>query len=368
MVETKVDTICILGGGHGAHAAAADLTLRGFKVNMCEFPELQEGPFKKTLETGVVTATGVIEGTASLNLVTTDFGQAMKGVKTIFVIVPAFAHQVFAERSGSYLEDGQIVVITPGNGGSLIFAKMLREKGIKKEITLAETETLPYGARLLKPAQVAILATSLTNAIGVFPARKTGEFIPSLKRYYPEFSPVSNVLEAALINRNAVTHGCSILLNVGRIEYTDEFYLYKEGITPSVTRLMGLIMNERAQIGRVLGFDLGNGEDLLAGGVEAYKEQLIRRRGPKAVEGQHSIKGPSSTQHRFVTEDVPYALVLWESLGNMLNLRFPVISSIIELFSAIHGVDYRSEGRTVEKMGIAGMSMGELKNFLYEGK
>jgi opine dehydrogenase len=41
--------IAVLGGGNGAHAMAADLTLKGLEVNMCEAPEFKEG-FGVTLE------------------------------------------------------------------------------------------------------------------------------------------------------------------------------------------------------------------------------------------------------------------------------------------------------------------------------
>ena len=34
--------IAVLGGGNGAHTMAADLTLKGLAVNMCEAPEFKE--------------------------------------------------------------------------------------------------------------------------------------------------------------------------------------------------------------------------------------------------------------------------------------------------------------------------------------
>ncbi len=33
--------VAILGGGNGAHCMAADMTSRGFKVNLFEMPEFQ---------------------------------------------------------------------------------------------------------------------------------------------------------------------------------------------------------------------------------------------------------------------------------------------------------------------------------------
>ena len=39
---------------------------------------------------------------------------------------------------------------------------------------------------------------------------------------------------------------------------------------------------------------------------------------------------------------------------------------IIELGSLLHGKDYRSEGRTVEKLGLAGLSVKEIHNLIFD--
>lgn len=41
--------IAVLGGGNGAHTMAADLTLKGYEVAMCEAPEFRDG-ISRTLE------------------------------------------------------------------------------------------------------------------------------------------------------------------------------------------------------------------------------------------------------------------------------------------------------------------------------
>src|SRR4030042_2147305 len=98
------------------------------KVNMVEVPELKDS-FRATLA-GEIKATGVMEGVVKLNLATTDFQEAMRGIKTIFIAAPSFAHSVFASYCAPYLEDGQIIVMTPGTLGSLVLAKEFRKRGI----------------------------------------------------------------------------------------------------------------------------------------------------------------------------------------------------------------------------------------------
>lgn len=361
-----MSTIAVLGGGHGAHAVAADLALAGFKVRLCEHPNF-EATFKPTLDKGEVEILGKArQGVAKLDKATTNFKEALDGAEIIFLVVPSFGHSLFAESFAPYLHDGQLVVLMPGNAGSLEVAKLLKEKGVKKRITIAETATLPYGCRLIEPAKVMVYVNAKLNPTGVLPARNTGEVIDRLKELYPSTTPATNIIEAAINNPNPVTHPIATLLNVGRIEYSKgEFYLYREGITPSVVKVYDAVDDERRALCRKLGIKFYECPPGLP------KEDCEIRMGiffgaGSLYEAGVKMKGPSTTMDRYVTEDVPYGLVFMESLGSMIGVTTSTISSIITLFSIINGEDYRAKGRTVEKLGIAGLTIQQLNDILNE--
>lgn len=116
-----VRKVAVLGGGNGAHAMAADLTLKGLEVNMCEAPEFKEN-FKTTLERqeiNFVDAWGK-EKIVRLHKVTTDFKEAIKDVDYIMMIIPAIGHKRFFDAIMPYLEDGQTIVTWPGNYSALL--------------------------------------------------------------------------------------------------------------------------------------------------------------------------------------------------------------------------------------------------------
>jgi opine dehydrogenase len=50
----------------------------------------------------------------------------------------------------------------------------------------------------------------------------------------------------------------------------------------------------------------------------------------------------------------------------MLGIPTPTIDIIIELGSVLHGRDYRAEGRTVERLGLAGLSIKEIHNLVFD--
>jgi opine dehydrogenase len=49
--------VAVLGGGNGSHTMAADLTLKGLEVRLCEAPEFKDA-FVTTLKTGRPSSAG----------------------------------------------------------------------------------------------------------------------------------------------------------------------------------------------------------------------------------------------------------------------------------------------------------------------
>ena len=73
---------------------------------------------------------------------------------------------------------------------------------------------------------------------------------------------------------------------------------------------------------------------------------------------------PASSKERYITEDVPYLLVPIDLLAKKAGLRPVIMESVIHLASAYNDTDYFTAGRTLEKMGLADMSVEEIRGFL----
>jgi len=66
--------VAVLGGGNGAHAMAADLAYRGYKVNMFEMPEFKDD-VSRLFETGSIEIAGEIKGRFRLEMVTSNIDE-----------------------------------------------------------------------------------------------------------------------------------------------------------------------------------------------------------------------------------------------------------------------------------------------------
>ena len=284
-----------------------------------------------------------------------------------------------AELCAPHVEDGQIINLMPGSGGSLEFAKIFKEQGVDKAVSLCECCTLPYGARLAGPGHVLIHTEAVTLPIGVFPSNRTDEVIPKLQEVYPTIAATANVLEAAINNPNPIVHPAATLLSVTRIEYSGgDFYLYREAMTPAVARVYEALEEERLALLDRLDLKLHHYDNLDARGynlgetVQECHDRILNTSmdaafGAGSIEAGIRMKGPASMQDRYVTEDVPYGLVLLSTLGRLLNIPTPICDAIVNLCGAINGVDYWAQGRGVDQLGVGGMSVEEVKTFLDEG-
>ena len=249
--------VAILGGGHGAHTMAADLTLRGFKVAMYEMPRFKSN-LKKLFETKTIKAEGVINATVELDKVTDDIDEAIKGVKYINIAVPGFAHDDYAALLKGKVKKDQVIILYPGNFGALVFKKAL---GADCPV-ICETNTLPYDTRLQGECHVRVFGFNKTN-IAFLPASKGKELIGEVNELFTFQKVYADVLESGLSSLNPALHTGPCLLNAGPIEYwaKGDFYLYEHGFTPSAAKMDIKLDNERKAVGKKFGYDLTTMED-----------------------------------------------------------------------------------------------------------
>jgi opine dehydrogenase len=359
MPPRSLESIAVIGAGNGGHAMAAHMTLKGYPVRFYEMPRFADN-LRPAQERGGIELTGVVgEGFVRPELLTTDMAEAVKGASHIFVTTQALGHEEVAELSAPHLEENQTVILFPGSGGSLQFAKTLRDAGVTKKVYLAETVTLPYACRLQGPAHINIHhGSAVQDVIAALPAADNEAVIETARPAYPNFTATTHALEVALYNPNILLHPIGVIFNLGRIEFSKgEFWMYKEGFTPSVMKLLYSLEEEKLALLRALGLEAVRFEDFYE---YRYQEKW-------ADFATVSSKGPFSANTRYISEDIPIGMVLWASLGDVLGVPTPTARSLIHVSSVIHDTDYWQGGRTVEKLGLAEMTVEELNSYLMDG-
>ena len=134
--------IAVLGGGHGAYAAAADLSQAGHSVALWRRDAAALAPVVAHGSIVLKDAQGMRE--VPIALATADIGAAVNGAELIVVPSPATARADIAAGLMPHLVDGQVMFLAPGTFGSFAMAEAVRRDGNAARVGWAETGTLPY--------------------------------------------------------------------------------------------------------------------------------------------------------------------------------------------------------------------------------
>ena len=357
----------VIGAGHGGKAMAAHLALMGFPVTLYNrtFAHVEVIKMRGGIE---LESTGdVVHGFAGLERVTSDMSDALQKAEMIMVVVPSSAHADIAKNVAPHLKDGQTIVLHPGRtGGALEFSKVLQDLGCTANVNIAEAETFIYASRSDGPAQARIFRIKEAVPLAALPAVRTAEVLMKINEAYPQFIDGVNVLHTGLNNMGAIFHPALTLLNVGWIEATHgDYQFYVDGVTPSVARMLEALDRERVTVASALGLRARTAMEWLKLAYDTAGDDLH-----DAIHNQpgyYGIKAPTSLNHRYIFEDVPMSLVPIASLGERYGVSVRGIESMIRVACIIHHTDYRRRGRTVEKLGIEGLSISELTRYVNEG-
>lgn len=365
-----IQKIAILGAGNGGCAAAADLTLRGFQVRLFARSESTIAKLAKLGEIELVES-GVSKKAAPY-FMSPHLPPVVQGVDLIVIATPAVGHEYLAKVLANYVGDGQRILLNPGHtGGSLHFANLLRQLGCKAQVQLCETVTLTYICRMPQPGRVEIYRRTTNLRCAALPGKHTEKLVREIQSVFPNVIAAANVLETGFSNINAIMHPAGMLGNAGWIEKTGgDFLYYREGITPSIGAWIDALDGERLEIVRALGLTPLRFVDIFHGAGLTTTEARDSGSAYQAIhesEPNFTIKSPPSLDHRYIKEDVGYGLVPMAEIGKLLGIETPVMDALITLASVALGIDFRVEGLTLEKMGLAGVAPADLQRILTDG-
>jgi opine dehydrogenase len=365
-----VRSVAVLGAGNGGCAAAADLAMRGFDVRLFN---RTRGRIEPILERGGLELTGAAgEGFVELPVVTDDMEVALRGAELVMVTAPLLALPTYAAALGELLPEGGVVFLNPGHvGGGLFLANEIHRLTRRTDLRTAEVSTLSYACRMRGPAAVDVLGVMQALPFAAFPGRHRDDLLELVRQLYASLVPAADVLETAFMDINAVEHPPQIICNAGWVEHTRGDYLfYFEGTTPSVGRVIDRLDEERRAIAGALGVatrpfvevfhEMGYTTAHAAGVGTAFA--ALQESAPNRW-----IKGPPTLDHRYLHEDVGWGLVPWSELGRSRHVPTPLMDGLITLGGALTGRDYRAEGLTLERLGLAGRGPDELPAYLRDG-
>lgn len=347
--------LTVIGGGSTGHGVAGVMAMRGFEVTLHDDQRFADR-FETIRQLGGIQLRGMVRGMGMPAKITTDPAEAVKGAQAIFIHVMSDRHEEIARRIAPHLEDGQHIVIFPGNLGSFIFRRVFEEMGVAARVTVSEKEGNFFPCRLSGAAEVTVgLPLNLKGKIAALPSSDTEAVIKALEGVV-EYTANQNVFEGAINAGNVINHIASTILSSSAIQHQgNEFSLFKYAFTPAAVNCTTKIRQERLAVMEAMGMpEHGNPMGMIekVNNPEKHPENEVFR---------NHMDGPNALDHRYLHEDCGCGCAFAVSVGKRCGVETPVLAAFVTVAGAINDRDYLADGRTLENLGFPqGMTMEEI--------
>lgn len=339
-----VKKIAVVGGGSTGHGAAGLYAMKGFSVSLWDNENYAENLNGVEKMGGNILLRGTVRGMGTGVTVAPSAKEAIADAQLISVHVVSYRHEEIAREIAPHLQDGQHILIVPGNLGSFIFRKVFEEMGVAAKITLTEMEGNLFPCRLTGPAEVTVGLPLRGKRVASLPASDTERVIKELEGVL-EFTPNRNVMEGAINANNVVMHIATTVLSAPRIEnIREKFTLFHEGFTPASMACVKRINQERLDI-------------MAAMGMSEHASPLVTIGKIMDIENHPEIRwfynlgGPDSAQHRYITEDAGCGGAFALSVAKRCGVEAPVLTAFMLIAGIMNDTDFITGGRTLENLG-----------------
>ncbi len=361
--------VAVLGAGHGGMATAGHIALRGHSVNLFSFFKRELDP---VFERGGIKLENDVEGTAIMNLISSNIDEAISGVDLILCIMPALTHKNVAALLAGCIEDGQVLLLSPARtGGALEVYQSFRRYHLNKKVILGECQTFLYATESRAPAHVEVMKVKNRVRAAALPATDNQALISVIKEVYPEYALATNVLETSINNTGAIMHPAPMLMNSGQIERAaagEDIRYYRDIIGKFICdNVLEKMDAEKSAVAEAFGVPVLNCQQWFQ---ECYGVQESTLYG--TLQNNPYYLGFSAPKHvlgyHHILDEVPNSLVPLSKLGGLVGVKTPMIDAIVDLGSAAVDYDFWQEGRTLEKLGLDNKTPQDTLDFVNRGK
>jgi opine dehydrogenase len=354
--------VTIIGAGGIGLSMAAVLLDRGHAVRMWTPSGVGVAPFKAGRP---LTVDGIMTG--SFQPTAADSAaQAVAGAAVVLVAVPGNGHRAVIDAIAPHLAAGQIVVISSHCSFSALYlSQKLAARGVSCPIA-AWASTVTTGRRKA-PGAVNMSTLRKQLDVATVPAADPGPALDACRALFGErFKPAQDLMAVSLSNLNPPVHMANSLCNLTRMERGEAWSNYG-CMTDAVGRLVEALDRERIALAAAFGLTVRTVQDhmhlsfdLPRGTVGDMAREQDKRRGGLPP-------GPTTLDHRYVTEDVPFGLVPLIAIARAARVPVPLHDAGVALFGALYGRDFAAENDLLPALGIERMAAPALHAFARDG-
>lgn len=373
--------VVIFGGGNGAHVLAGISSLvRNAHVTVVDTYEDEAERWTKAMATNGFT----IKYTTGKKLsqpagatkftVTKKVEENVQNADIVILCMPAFLHEIVLTNVVPFLQNKCIVVGLPGQAGFEYQAiAILRENG--KSCSVVSIETLPWACRISKYGEeVEVLGTKEEIYASQIEQIKSQDrdqsFSPmcqvqTLLGAKPVLKREENILKYTFLYRPTV-HPPLMYAKWRNWDGKplDSAPLFYQGVDEESIKYLDGATNEMIEVANVLAtkypkMDFSGISKMQECFIDEYPDQIEDKttllsclKTNRAYDGLvHPMKKTADGKlapdfkYRYLTEDVPYGLLIIRQIADMVGVKTPIIDEIIVWTQTKLDTEYLKDGK-----------------------
>ena len=368
----KIETITICGGGNAAHAIIPIIRNHfSGKINLFLPYGNEATHFQKLIDEKRFLAATIRDKKiyGRPDKVSKFAKDACREADLILMPLPAFAHEPTLLQIAPFLKEEAIIGAIPARSGFEYAALKILKDNKKEKVKIFGMQTLPWACRIKEYAsKVDILGKKRSVGMAAFPYKITSELASFLTQLLDlKIEPLPNMLTLSLANVGQIIHpGIMYGLFKGKEELKyrkEEIPLFYQGVTKEISQTLKtmsdeilLLTKEIKNIDKSIDLDQVLGlKDWL---IYSYKDSIADKSTLQSCFVTNSaykgLRAPMKKinndyflpdfQARYLTEDVPYGLVVTKSIAQLAKVDMPIIDEVILTISKWIGKEYIKGG------------------------
>jgi hypothetical protein len=345
--------ITICGGGNAAHTLAGLLSSNP-DLSVKIYAPL--GDEAERWQAGMQQHGGILVNVGDENIIGRPEGvyrdpcPAVSGSQLVLFALPAFSHEQVLDQIAVYITPGAWIGALPARGGfDLCVRDILKER--MHEIAVFGFQTLPWACRIQEYGQrVSILGTKALVDIAVWPPRQSADILSRLQEFLNiHLTPIPSFLSLSLADTGQLIHP-GIMYGLfhtwdGKV-YEKPCLFYQavdERIAETLAQMSREVQSLRAALERRFpALDLSAVRPLI---------EWLRRSYTDTIEDSSTLQSSFTTnrsykglltpmikesngfipdfQARYLSEDVPYGLLVTRGIAQLAAVETPLLDKVI---------------------------------------
>jgi hypothetical protein len=375
--------LAICGGGNGGHALAV-VASQNFDgdIDWLVGSEEKADLLRRGMSVDGLQSTGVIRGSAHrLRTISADPAQVIPNADIVMIVVPAFVHAMVLRRIAPHVSEATTVGCLPTRGGFEFEATRLLSKDGGTRKRLFGLQTLPWSTRVVTPGRVVNIGAAKAEVVlAALPAGDGAGIAARLSEIIgTQVVPAEGFLNLTLGNPGQFIHPGLMYGHFrswrGEEYDQDGIPMFYADATDEIGEIVEGLSDDAIAVARTI--EVGSGDAVNLQEVIPVHEWLqssyghvtgdtntvatcfrtgpIRARKAPMNEVRPGRFAPNF-EYRYLSEDVPYGLVITRALADIVNVRTPTIDEVVRwaqsAMQKIYLVGEELEGRDVRDLPI----------------